>query len=320
MRNTVIRLCLAGWLFLTAASCSGPQTAFTTATATVAVTEAPRTVTMVITVAPPPKMSVPPTMTFPLPTITVKPATTTAKPAATTPKPPVTTLLPTTSLAPTTTAARPGRLLPDLWVLEPFQLFIMRDPATGNRWLFFDTTVVNSGEGALELRGAYDEDRGETRAVQRIFNSQGGYEDTLAGYFIYHPMHDHWHFEGFSVFEIYSVDAAGAPVALAASSEKQSFCIIDTARLITPPPNSPAEPVYPECDPVVQGISVGWADIYDITLPGQQINIQDLPDGRYMIKMTVDPEGRILETDETDNETFFYVEITGTRIVAIPGP
>jgi hypothetical protein len=127
-------------------------------------------------------------------------------------------------------------------------------------------------------------------------------------------LHDHWHFEGFSIFELYSADGR----TLIASSDKQSFCMMDTARLISPPPNSPLTPAYPECDPVVQGLSVGWADIYDVTLPGQQIDIQSLPDGRYLVRQTADPINNILEKDETNNVMTYIVEVTGTRIVIVP--
>jgi hypothetical protein len=94
--------------------------------------------------------------------------------------------------------------------------------------------------------------------------------------------------------------------------------MIDTARLISPPTGSPANPAYPECDPVVQGISVGWVDIYDVTLPGQQVNIQSLADGRYLIKMYVDPFGNILESDDTNNSITFGIQINGTRVFIIP--
>lgn len=217
MKRTSCWLSLAACFIMSLTACAAPTATVTTVTTatqvstfvftttptpsittktpamtTPATTPAVKTATMEVTIFPPVN-TVPPTQTFSLPTVTA------------TLKPTVTTLLPTAtaSVPPTSVVIKTGWLLPDLEVIDPFQLFIMRDPSTGHRWLFFDTTVINTGTGPLEMRGAYDEATGKTRAIQRIYTGPDTYEDRIAGYFIYHPLHDHWHFEGFSIFELF---------------------------------------------------------------------------------------------------------------------
>jgi hypothetical protein len=50
-----------------------------------------------------------------------------------------------------------------------------------------------------------------------------------------------------------------------------------------------------------QGISSGWADIYDYTLDGQWVDITGVNEGIYTLKVTVNYERKINETDYGDN-------------------
>ena len=46
------------------------------------------------------------------------------------------------------------------------------------------------------------------------------------------------------------------------------------------------------------GLSIGWADYYGSTLPGQELDIRGLPDGRYCLRNEADPADRLDESDE----------------------
>ena len=92
-------------------------------------------------------------------------------------------------------------LLPDLQDLDSFlsQAYVSTNnpelPA-GQRALRLSTGVVNMGQGRLELRGG--EVIGNLQKVyQRVFQSDGGFYDRQAGWFIFHPGHGHIHFEGY---------------------------------------------------------------------------------------------------------------------------
>lgn len=48
-------------------------------------------------------------------------------------------------------------------------------------------------------------------------------------------------------------------------------------------------------------MAVGWSDEYNWFLPGQYVEVSDVPDGTYILDTTVDPTGRLIERDTTNN-------------------
>ncbi len=58
---------------------------------------------------------------------------------------------------------------------------------------------------------------------------------------------------------------------------------------------------YWSCDDVLQGISVGWGDLYEGSLPKQWIDLgtSRLADGYYAIQSTADPENKLAEGGTT---------------------
>lgn len=220
----------------------------------------------------------------------------------------------------TSTPVNSSLLLPDLQAEPPVELYIQLNPDTFERELWFDSRVINIGDGPLEMIGKYDRQSNKTRAVQRIETKQDTFQEIVVGYFVYHEAHKHWHFEDFIELEIFPYDPKGAPDKLVATTGKTTYCLHDVDRMSSPLPNSPIFAVYLGCDPVVQGLSVGWRDVYISTLPGQQLNIQNLPDDRYMLRMTADPENLIMEKDDDNNSSVIYIEIRGRRVSVIPAP
>jgi subtilase family serine protease len=61
------------------------------------------------------------------------------------------------------------------------------------------------------------------------------------------------------------------------------------------------------------GLSVGWYDIYQSDLFGQELDVRGIPAGRYCLAMAADPGERIAETNETDNGRSTVVEIAGPK-------
>src|SRR4051812_40120398 len=72
----------------------------------------------------------------------------------------------------------------------------------GKVLLRFSNGVANVGEGRLEIRGGTIFSNGTREVYQRIFNTNGGFTDHLAGVFIYHPAHNHIHFENFAYYKL----------------------------------------------------------------------------------------------------------------------
>ena len=157
------------------------------------------------------------------------------------------------------------------------------------------TAMANIGVGALEIRGG-EIIEGNTQAVyQRVYEPDGGFNDRFAGTFTYHPEHKHIHFDGFAEFRLREVLPDGGVGAIVAGGLKTSFCIIDIENY-----DSDVPAKYLTCKQV-QGLSPGWADLYDKGLPGQQIDITNIQNGQYWLEMMVDPDDHIVESDETNN-------------------
>ena len=61
--------------------------------------------------------------------------------------------------------------------------------------------------------------------------------------------------------------------------------------------------MYNTCGSVMQGISVGWNDVYGSGLNGQSINVTGIPNGDYWLEDVADPLGAVQESNETNNAT-----------------
>ena len=210
-------------------------------------------------------------------------------------------------------------LLPDLRTLPPWNLSIERQSAN-TRLLRFANTVWNSGAGAIELHGANDWSTLQTTVAQRVFDGDNSYVDHLVGSFVWHPEHDHWHVGDFATYELWSLAADGATVLRTASSDKLSYCLIDTDVVDSELPGFPDGRIYIGCGRLRQGMSIGWGDTYDADLPGQELDVSDLPDGVYALVSTANPRGHLIEADYTNNGGTTYLELRGNRVWSIPPP
>jgi Lysyl oxidase len=140
--------------------------------------------------------------------------------------------------------------------------------------------------------------------------------DNLAGDFVFHSAHNHWHFEGFANYSLVTANASDTAISgiQKRSSQKTTFCIIDTNRLDVPLEHSGAQ-TYTRCrQNDMTGLTVGWADRYGWDLAGQQIDLNGLADGYYWLVSTADFQQRLSETNETNNCAAAKIEIRGTSV------
>ena len=212
---------------------------------------------------------------------------------------------------------------PDLQTLVPTDVHIQKERSTGARYLRFSNTIANLGQGRLEVMPINNAVTGLTDAYQRVYthNASGGWliQNTVhAGTFAFHSAHGHWHFEGFALYELRGVAPDGSiGASVHGSSSKVSFCMIDTTRVTSTLQHSSAK-TYSACTrDQAQGISVGWADTYGWRLPGQSIDVSNLPDGTYWLVSTADPGGRLLETNDGNNTAAIRVVIKGNKDTAL---
>lgn len=133
----------------------------------------------------------------------------------------------------------------------------------------FDVGVVNLGEADLVI--------GSPTAPEN------------AGLFEFSSCHNHYHYIGFAEYTL--SDQNGE----VASGHKQAFCLMDIADYGG---NGDTNRGY-NCS--LQGISMGWEDIYSRDLDCQWIDVTGLPAGPYTLTVTVNALGNIAEAGPAPN-------------------
>ena len=229
------------------------------------------------------------------------------------------------ALADTVTAGDPSdQLLPDLRTVTPgnpsLELHVKND---GSRAILrISNKVANQGKGPLELysQDATGDCAGDRDANQRIYedsDESGDYstddqvsEEVKVGCFEYHdaPGHDHWHFRDFSKFSLASLET-GQPIN-GTAARKIGFCIFDGYRKYTGP-GTADRPSYsgggcnsgnPAVGPQRMGLSSGWADLYTLWLPGQVLDVTDVPKGKYCLVSTANPPNGASDIREANDD------------------
>ena len=209
----------------------------------------------------------------------------------------------------TASVAAGQELLPNLRALPPSDLAVVPNAATGNPELRLSATSWNSGQGPLELIPGPAGQAGQD-VYQRVYTQGGSSTDYLAGTFVYHPAHNHFHFQEYALYTLRPVNAPGASQR---QSYKTSFCVMDTTKIDAHLPGAAKKPVYAICNAVVQGMSVGWGDTYGSHLAGQAIDLTGNPDGQYELTVAFDPANHLHETSDGDNTACVLLSISVTN-------
>lgn len=214
-----------------------------------------------------------------------------------------------------------GALMPNLLVLPAEELGI--GGRGGRRVLRFASVLANDGSGPLQVtpvpeeacppRQRYVEQRVFLDADRNAAFDRQADRATVAlpgGCMVFHPRHDHWHFDSTAA---YSLTAVGDDTPIV-SRDKVSFCLRDSEPLKGAPLRHRRS--YEECArDRRQGIDVGWADRYDATLPGQRLPLPPgFADGSYCLRLEVDPFDLLSETDEQDNTSAIVISVRGRSV------
>ena len=129
--------------------------------------------------------------------------------------------------------------------------------ATGyRRILRFDTVVMNSGDGDLVLGDRSDPN------------------NPFAEFFEFAPCHGHFHIRDFSAYELLSLDRT-----VVVAGHKQGFCMEDSLKY------DGGKSKGFNCS--FQGITSGWGDWYFKQLTGQWIDITGVPEGDYIVRVSI---------------------------------
>ena len=136
------------------------------------------------------------------------------------------------------------------------------------RLLRFDTVIINAGDG--------------DQIVGDPTDPSGPYYSN----FEFATCHGHYHNKGFSDYTLLNLDRT-----VATPGHKQAFCLEDNLRY-----TNDAKRQFVTCS--YQGLSSGYGDWYYKQLSGQWIDITGLPEGDYIVRVTINAAGTF---DEGDN-------------------
>ncbi|XP_019109799.2 protein-lysine 6-oxidase isoform X2 [Larimichthys crocea] len=120
----------------------------------------------------------------------------------------------------------------------------------------------------------------------------------------WHSCHQHYHsMDAFSNYDL--LDAVtGRKVA---EGHKASFCLEDTS----------CDPGFRRryaCTSHTQGLSPGCHDVYAANIDCQWIDITDVPPGNYILKVTVNPNFHVMESDFSNNIVRCDITYTGVYV------
>ncbi|XP_068604962.1 protein-lysine 6-oxidase-like [Brachionichthys hirsutus] len=120
----------------------------------------------------------------------------------------------------------------------------------------------------------------------------------------WHSCHQHYHsMDAFSNYDLLDT-VTGQKVA---EGHKASFCLEDTG----------CDPGFRRrfaCTSHTQGLSPGCHDTYAANIDCQWIDITDVRPGNYLLKVTVNPNFHVLESDFTNNIVRCDITYTGTYV------
>ena len=209
-------------------------------------------------------------------------------------------------------------LCPDLVMGVPTHLSIDRR-RDGRRFLRMENKIVNIGTGPAELLARRSGPR-ERTAEQVITDAAGGRHGFATGAEVVYTSvptrgGNYWKFDHAARFELWSQAADGSPAALVRVGPKLRYCLRDRDRLRGDLPGTPGRRVFGACNQsaskqeVTLGTSVGWADVYPASYPGNVIDVTGLA-GCFVIRHIADPQNRVIESNEADN--------VSVRVVRLP--
>jgi len=207
---------------------------------------------------------------------------------------------------------RDVELLPDLVPLPAKDVRI--DRRGSDTLLSFSTTYYNQGKGPLELiadpatKGIRSDIARDV--LQRIYRVDGGHRDRVAGNFLWHQEHLHYHFADFVIYDLEAVDVKNPPD-LSGVRTKSTFCIRDVSLVDKnfSIENRVEKAKYLICGKELQGISVGWGDTYFYNYVDQNLNITDLPSGTYRLSFIANPSQKFEESSYDNNKSSVLFEL-----------
>ncbi|MCA1843608.1 MAG: hypothetical protein LC792_10570 [Actinobacteria bacterium] len=199
------------------------------------------------------------------------------------------------------------------------------------RCLRFDQVIANQGDGPFELRYRMEGLATDQQLRQRVYASDGTFTDYKVDTYEFHPTHAHFHYKTFGQAILYRARPDGSLEKIR-EGRKNGFCMIDVEntrfgvdpRGVPYQGEAPRTYYFPRCNAptehdehgssMVNGISVGWADVYNWFLADQYIEITGVPDGTYVLETLANPARTVHETTLADNAARVTIRLQGDTV------
>lgn len=216
--------------------------------------------------------------------------------------------------------------LPDIIPLPASQMFT--EGQNGHDYLVFGATVWDAGPAPLEVQGFRQPNSDTMDSWQYFYDHHGDVVGKArVGRMEYdsRPGHQHWHFRQFARYSLTDTNKSQV-----VRSHKEAFCLAPTDPIDLLAPGAELNPYQiglgSACGSanaiwVRESLPAGWGDTYYQWLPGQSFDISDLPNGRYFVKVQVNKNGNLYETDTSNNVSYRRIFLRGKpgqRFVLVP--
>jgi aldose sugar dehydrogenase len=215
--------------------------------------------------------------------------------------------------------------LPDLDQETPTELQVQNVFVGGRRGyrLGFRSAVRNIGDGPLIVVGSRPDAAHPYMTVDQLVERAGAPQEVVENVgrmrYSISADHEHWHYLGFEHYALqsYALRPADSTHVLARDG-KTGFCLGDRYGVTTRPLSAaPKKPVFTSRCGLLQrdrlrireGISVGYGDDYSAFLEGQDLPLDGLPDGRYVLVHRVNGGHGLRELSYANNASSVLLDL-----------
>ena len=170
--------------------------------------------------------------------------------------------------------------------------------------------------------------------MQRVFRSDGTFADqpVPSGTFSFDNSHGHFHLQNLVVFRLRNyttacnTPATSANCPVITSSPKEGFCLFDHYNVDGAPTGNYVERSCVANGPggalesqVSVGLSAGYEESYEFTIPHQSLSLTGIPNGQYWLEAEVNtPSSPLLAESYTGNNvTRVLVQISDWDVTVL---
>jgi len=211
----------------------------------------------------------------------------------------------------------------------PTNLTLDESTVPGHTLLRYSALIANIGAGPFEIDGERPNTTSSMSVHQRIYTDTGGSSLVYlpnATMFFAGDGHNHWHLGDLELGTLTRLDNGSQVGSLA----KHGFCFSDNVMYDSSLPGAPNSAHYskgsspPACAPknqaalsVVEGLSVGWGDLYSNSTAFQYIDVTGLKNGHYRLTDTVNAaQLGLIESNGTNDSRYVDINLK-TKSVSV---